>query len=73
MSLSKARADLEAQIGKQTFEGEWMAVDQERIDAFAEAFEAENPEYAMAVGNVELSRADQLLQTPSQTRTANRQ
>ncbi len=37
MSLAKAKADLEAQVGQQTFEGEWMEVDQPRIDAFAEA------------------------------------
>lgn len=37
MSLAKAKTELEAQVGQQIFEGDWMTVDQPRIDAFAEA------------------------------------
>lgn len=37
MSKERALSRLRSQIGEETYVGEWVAVDQERIDRFAEA------------------------------------
>lgn len=37
MSLESVRAELQAQVGEETFVGDWVRVDQARIDAFADA------------------------------------
>jgi acyl dehydratase len=37
MSLEIALADLESKVGKETYVGEWLTVEQDRINQFAEA------------------------------------
>ncbi|MGD2047590.1 MAG: MaoC family dehydratase [Gemmatimonadota bacterium] len=37
MSIQDVLSELEGQVGKETFVGDWVEVDQERIDEFADA------------------------------------